>query len=48
MRTPSKAVLVLSALTMALGLAAPASAQVKNLKFQSTWPASSTIQDNFR
>ncbi len=32
----------------AVGLAAPADAQVKNLKFQSTWPASLTLQDNFK
>src|SRR5687768_14908487 len=47
MRNPSKYLLVLTALA-ALGLAMPAVAQVKNLKFQSTWPASATLQDNFR
>jgi TRAP-type mannitol/chloroaromatic compound transport system substrate-binding protein len=38
----------LTALAAALAFAAPAGAQVKNLKFQSTWPASLTLQDNFR
>jgi len=32
----------------ALFAATPAQAQVKNLKFQSTWPASLTLQDNFK
>jgi TRAP-type mannitol/chloroaromatic compound transport system substrate-binding protein len=38
----------LAALAAAATLAFSASAQVKNLKFQSTWPASLTLQDNFR
>ncbi len=41
----------LTALAAALGFAASAGAQapaVKNLKMQSTWPASLTLQDNFR
>jgi TRAP-type mannitol/chloroaromatic compound transport system substrate-binding protein len=39
----------LTALAAAALLAAtPAQAQVKNLKFQSTWPASLTLQDNFK
>jgi TRAP-type mannitol/chloroaromatic compound transport system substrate-binding protein len=33
---------------VALGATAPATAQSRTLKMQSTWPASSTIQDNFR
>ena len=45
-----------SALAAALAFAAAASAQqpapatssAKNLKFQSTWPASLTLQDNFK
>ena len=32
----------------ALGAAAPASAQSRTLKMQSTWPASLTLQDNFK
>jgi len=42
-KTFSLTVLAASAL-----IAFPAQAQVKNLKFQSTWPASLTLQDNFR
>jgi TRAP-type mannitol/chloroaromatic compound transport system substrate-binding protein len=38
----------LTALAAAAVIAFPAQAQVKNLKFQSTWPASLTLQDNFR
>src|SRR5947207_1476160 len=45
----------LIAFALAATFAAPASAQqqaaptgVKNLKFQSTWPASLTLQDNFK
>ena len=48
MRNAPKYLLALTALAAALGLAMPAAAQVKNLKFQSTWPASLTLQDNFR
>jgi TRAP-type mannitol/chloroaromatic compound transport system substrate-binding protein len=48
MRNALKCLLALAALAAALGLAVPAGAQVKNLKFQSTWPASLTLQDNFR
>jgi TRAP-type mannitol/chloroaromatic compound transport system substrate-binding protein len=45
--------LTLGACVLALGLSAldvtaPASAQSKTLKLQSTWPASSTNQDNFK
>jgi TRAP-type mannitol/chloroaromatic compound transport system substrate-binding protein len=39
------------AVAVAVGLSAsqaPAEAQQKNLKFQSTWPASLTLQDNFK
>ena len=43
-----KKVLSLTALAAVAFIAFPASAQVKNLKFQSTWPASLTLQDNFR
>ena len=32
----------------AMGIATSASAQTRNLKMQSTWPASLTLQDNFR
>jgi TRAP-type mannitol/chloroaromatic compound transport system substrate-binding protein len=38
----------LTAFAAAAVLAFSAHAQVKNLKFQSTWPASLTLQDNFR
>jgi TRAP-type mannitol/chloroaromatic compound transport system substrate-binding protein len=48
MRTTFRQALALSAITAALGFALPAHAQVKNLKMQSTWPASLTLQDNFR
>jgi TRAP-type mannitol/chloroaromatic compound transport system substrate-binding protein len=49
MPTTLKNAFVLTALAAVLGFAAPAGAQqVKNLKFQSTWPASLTLQDNFR
>jgi len=40
-----------AALATAIAFAAPAAAQapaVKNFKFQSTWPASLTLQDNFK
>ncbi len=48
-----KKALLAAALAAAFGLAAHAQAQapaggVKNLKMQSTWPASLTLQDNFR
>jgi TRAP-type mannitol/chloroaromatic compound transport system substrate-binding protein len=42
---------IIGASAVALGLSAvpaPVEAQQKNLKFQSTWPASLTLQDNFR
>ena len=44
----------LTAFALAAAFAVPAAAQqpaaapVKNLKFQSTWPASLTLQDNFK
>jgi len=44
--------MAVTALAAVLGFTVPAGAQqpagVKNLKFQSTWPASLTLQDNFR
>ena len=46
-----KPVLLAAALATAIAFAAPAGAQtpaVKNFKMQSTWPASLTLQDNFR
>jgi TRAP-type mannitol/chloroaromatic compound transport system substrate-binding protein len=43
-----KKALSLTALVAAAMVAFPASAQTKNLKMQSTWPASLTLQDNFR
>jgi TRAP-type mannitol/chloroaromatic compound transport system substrate-binding protein len=43
-----KRALSLTALAAAALLTLPAQAQVKTLKFQSTWPASLTLQDNFR
>jgi TRAP-type mannitol/chloroaromatic compound transport system substrate-binding protein len=48
MRTPLKTAIAIAA---AAGLAAAAQAQqpaAKNLKMQSTWPASLTLQDNFK
>ena len=46
MRSP---VLLAAALATAVAFAAPASAQApKAFKFQSTWPASLTLQDNFK
>ncbi|MEW6688047.1 MAG: TRAP transporter substrate-binding protein [Pseudomonadota bacterium] len=45
MRKPLNAVV---ALAVAAVFAAPALAQQKNLKMQSTWPASLTLQDNFK
>ncbi len=42
-------VIAVPAMAVALFLSAgPADAQTKNLKFQSTWPASLTLQDNFK
>jgi len=41
----------LAAAALVAGLVGPAAAQapaVRNLKMQSTWPASLTLQDNFR
>jgi TRAP-type mannitol/chloroaromatic compound transport system substrate-binding protein len=43
-----KRALSLTVFAAAALIALPASAQVKNLKMQSTWPASLTLQDNFR
>jgi TRAP-type mannitol/chloroaromatic compound transport system substrate-binding protein len=43
-----KKALSLTAFAAAAVVAFSASAQVKNLKMQSTWPASLTLQDNFR
>jgi TRAP-type mannitol/chloroaromatic compound transport system substrate-binding protein len=49
MRTVFRNALALTAIAAALGFAAGASAQQpRNLKFQSTWPASLTLQDNLR
>jgi TRAP-type mannitol/chloroaromatic compound transport system substrate-binding protein len=53
MRTRFKKAFLATALAMALGFAASVQAQqpaagVKNLKMQSSWPASFTPQDNFR
>jgi TRAP-type mannitol/chloroaromatic compound transport system substrate-binding protein len=39
---------LLAAAIAAFGVTAQAQAPAKNLKFQSTWPASLTLQDNFR
>ncbi|MGQ0546545.1 MAG: C4-dicarboxylate ABC transporter, partial [Betaproteobacteria bacterium] len=43
-----KRALSLTAFAAAALIAFPAAAQTKNLKMQSTWPASLTLQDNFR
>ncbi len=52
MRTVLRTTFAVTTLAAILGFVVPAGAQqppgVKNLKFQSTWPASSTLQDNFR
>ncbi len=51
MRKHSKTAIAVTALAAALGFSTPGVAQqsgVKNFKFQSTWPASLTLQDNFR
>jgi len=49
MRTVFRKAFALTAIAAALGFAAGASAQQpRNLKFQSTWPASLTLQDNLR
>ncbi|MGH8661901.1 MAG: TRAP transporter substrate-binding protein [Burkholderiales bacterium] len=49
MFAPLKRAVVLAALAAVLAFAVPAGAQQpKSLKFQSTWPASLTLQDNFR
>ena len=51
MRTAFGKAFALTAVAAALGVAAQAGAQqpaVKNLKMQSTWPASLTLQDNFK
>ncbi len=53
MRTAFRKAFALTAIAAALGVAAQAGAQqpaagVKNLKMQSTWPASLTLQDNFK
>jgi TRAP-type mannitol/chloroaromatic compound transport system substrate-binding protein len=43
-----KRALSLTVFAVAAVIAFPAAAQTKNLKFQSTWPASLTLQDNFK
>ncbi len=54
MRTTLRQAFVLTALAAALGFAVPAAAQQapaagpRTLKMQSSWPASLTLQDNFR
>jgi TRAP-type mannitol/chloroaromatic compound transport system substrate-binding protein len=48
MITLTKRLFSLAAVVAALLVAAPASAQQKTLKMQSTWPASLTLQDNFK
>ena len=52
MRAASRNALALTAFAAALGLAATAGAQQpagpRTLKMQSTWPASSTLQENFK
>ena len=49
MRTMFKSMSALTALVAALGFSAQADAQQsRTLKMQSTWPASLTLQDNFR
>jgi TRAP-type mannitol/chloroaromatic compound transport system substrate-binding protein len=53
MRTAFRRAFALTAIAAALGFAAGAGAQqqqpqVRNLKMQSTWPASLTLQDNFK
>ncbi len=53
MRIAPKNAFVLTALAAVLGFVAPAGAQQpaagpKTLKMQSSWPASLTLQDNFR
>ena len=49
MSTAWKNASMLTAIACALGLALPAAAQApRTLKMQSTWPASLTLQDNFR
>ncbi len=49
MRTAFRRAFALTAIAAALGFAAGASAQQpRTLKMQSTWPASSTLQENFK
>jgi len=49
MSAPLKHALALTVVAAALAFAVPASAQTpKTLKMQSSWPASLTLQDNFR
>ncbi|HEX7250289.1 MAG TPA: C4-dicarboxylate ABC transporter, partial [Burkholderiales bacterium] len=50
MRTAFRRAFALTAIAAALGFAAGAGAQqqARTLKMQSTWPASLTLQDNFR
>jgi TRAP-type mannitol/chloroaromatic compound transport system substrate-binding protein len=49
MRTAFRRAFALTAVAAALGFAASASAQqARTLKMQSTWPASLTLQDNFK
>jgi hypothetical protein len=52
MRAALRTIMAGTALAAVLGFAVPTGAQqpaaaVKNLKMQSTWPASLTLQDNF-
>jgi TRAP-type mannitol/chloroaromatic compound transport system substrate-binding protein len=48
MPTLRRSLLSFAAGFAALAMAAPADAQTRTLKMQSTWPASLTLQDNFR
>ena len=51
MRTPLKSALALAAAAVFAASAyaqQPAAPAAKSYKFQSTWPASLTLQDNFR
>src|SRR5687767_8576482 len=47
-RSPMKKALSLTAFAAAAVVAFGAQAQTKQYKFQSTWPASLTLQDNFK
>jgi TRAP-type mannitol/chloroaromatic compound transport system substrate-binding protein len=48
MQTVKKAILSLATVALASWLVSPANAQSRTLKMQSTWPASLTLQDNFK